>query len=222
MYLTQFEINGRRREARRLLGSPQAMHAAVMAAFPPGADAGRVLWRVDPGEHGVQTLYLVSREAPDLMHLVEQAGWETLTWRTADYDGLLGRLMSGQVWRFRLMANPTKAVRQDSEVPGGEGGRSKRFAHVTAAQQLEWFLSRTVGWGFDVPEGSVDGEPAALVVAREIRTFQRKGRTVTVSTATFEGLLQVRDPDVLRMALTGGIGPAKAYGCGLLTLAPVD
>ena len=42
---------------------------------------------------------------------------------------------------------------------------------------------------------------------------------MTLSTALFEGVLRVEDPAVLRTALVSGIGPAKGYGCGLLTLA---
>jgi hypothetical protein len=34
------------------------------------------------------------------------------------------------------------------------------------------------------------------------------------------GRLRVTDPDTLRNALPAGIGPAKGYGQGLLTLAP--
>jgi CRISPR system Cascade subunit CasE len=32
-------------------------------------------------------------------------------------------------------------------------------------------------------------------------------------------MLEVTGPDALRHALTSGIGHARAYGCGLLTLA---
>ena len=51
--------------------------------------------------------------------------------------------------------------------------------------------------------------------------FPRKGKTVTISKVTYEGLLEVRQADALRSVLTDGIGRAKAYGCGLLTLASV-
>jgi CRISPR system Cascade subunit CasE len=44
-------------------------------------------------------------------------------------------------------------------------------------------------------------------------------RDVHLRTATYDGLLDVTDPDALRRTLTGGIGHGKAYGCGLLTLA---
>ncbi|MEU7482087.1 type I-E CRISPR-associated protein Cas6/Cse3/CasE [Lentzea sp. NPDC042327] len=42
-----------------------------------------------------------------------------------------------------------------------------------------------------------------------------------LSAASFEGRLEITDPDALRHSLTHGIGHGKAYGCGLLTLAPV-
>lgn len=74
--------------------------------------------------------------------------------------------------------------------------------------------------GFTVPPGE-QKEPDVAVRGREQVTFQRQGANVTLSTAVFEGRLHVTDADALRSALVSGIGPAKGYGCGLLTLAPV-
>ncbi len=47
-----------------------------------------------------------------------------------------------------------------------------------------------------------------------------KGR-VTIKAVTYDGRLEVTDPDSLRTLLTSGLGKAKAYGCGLMTLAPL-
>ncbi|MBT2392365.1 type I-E CRISPR-associated protein Cas6/Cse3/CasE [Streptomyces sp. ISL-1] len=46
-------------------------------------------------------------------------------------------------------------------------------------------------------------------------------RPVSLVTVTFEGRLEVGDPGALRGTLTQGLGRAKAYGCGLMTLAPL-
>lgn len=214
MYLTQFEINPARRGAQKLLGSPQAMHAAVLAGFPSDdAHRGRVLWRVDSGRHRTY-LYVSSTQRPDLTHLVEQAGWPTTaTWACGDLGALLGSLTIGQDWRFRLTANPTRSTRV------GDRERSQRLGCVTAQQQLDWFLVRTAGWGISIPVK--DGNPEVVVNGRGVRSFQRQGSRVTVATATFDGRLEIVDPDLLRAAMVDGIGPAKAYGCGLLTLAHV-
>src|SRR5690606_28031685 len=60
MYLTRFQINPARRNARKLLSSPQAMHAAVRAAFQDAADyerpGARTLWRIDT--QATATVYL--------------------------------------------------------------------------------------------------------------------------------------------------------------------
>jgi CRISPR system Cascade subunit CasE len=219
MHLTRFDINGARRGARDLLASPQKLHAAVLAAFPPAAPASegreRVLWRVDQHQHQT-VLYLVSPRRPDLTHLVESVGWpNTHGWDTRDYTPLLDRLTRGTPWAFRLTANPVSSRRKTEDSP-----RSQRFGHVTVAQQTEWFLAHADRHGFTVPTG-VDKEPDVAVRGRQTLRFARHGRTVTLSTAVFEGRLEITDPGALRTSLVRGIGPAKAYGCGLLTLAPV-
>lgn len=217
MHLTRFEINAARRGARRLLSSPQNVHAAVLSAFPPGAaepsEAGRVLWRVDAV--GAAThLYLVSPGKPDLTHLVEDAGWpSTQGWVTKDYETLLERLAEGDRWAFRLRANPTRSGRKTSESPA-----TQRFGHLTVDQQLAWLTARADAAGFEIPVGQLDQLQAA-VVHREVVRFDRRGAQVTLAMATYEGALVVRDPVALRRTLTHGLGPAKGYGCGLLTLA---
>lgn len=214
MYLTRFEINPARRESRAMLASPQRLHAGVLAAFPeslPESEEGRVLWRLDEGNHDV-VLYVVSPNKPDLTHLVEQIGRPTYGWQTRDYGPFLDRLAAGQRWAFRLQANPVHNVRP------GAGTRGKRYAHVTVAQQTEWFLRHAERRGFSVPESSA-GAADLLVRSRRTHRFTRRGSTVTLTTAVFEGNLVVEEPTALRSALVDGIGPAKGYGCGLLTLA---
>ena len=213
MFLTRCEINPARRDARTLLASPQRLHAAVLAAFPDGhavpTAGGRVLWRLDEGAHDV-VLYLVSPTPPDLSHVVESVGRPTYGWETRDYDPLLGKITAGDRWAFRLRANPVhNAPRADSP------GRGQRLAHVTVDQQTDWFLRQARRYGFSVP----GTEPDMVVRSRRTIRFARGARTVTLSTAVFEGQLHIEDPDLARAALTGGIGPGKGYGCGLLTLA---
>lgn len=211
-YLTRFEINAARRDAMKLLASPQKIHAATMAAFPASEHrgTGRILWRVDvSGPH--HWLYLVSPTEPDLSHLVEQAGWPSKpNWQTREYTSFLTKLDADQRWAFRLRANPTHTVTED--------GRKRVFGHVTAAQKLDWLLSRTERLGVSIPTSSA-GEPDIIVSGIDQRVFQREGSRVTLTLASYDGTLEINDPDLLRAALTGGVGRGKAYGCGLMTLA---
>jgi CRISPR system Cascade subunit CasE len=51
---------------------------------------------------------------------------------------------------------------------------------------------------------------------------QRGGKGIALSTLDFEGGLAVTDPERLRVVLLAGIGPAKAFGCGLLLVRRMD
>lgn len=209
MILTRTHLNIRRPGARKLLGSPQAMHAAVMSGFPPGVDPGRPLWRVDLDDPLRPTLFVVSPTRPDMTHLEEQAGWPSApTTVSAPYTLLLDALEVGQQWAFRLTANPTHRATID--------GVQKVLAHVTVAQQTAWLVSRQEALGVSL--GDAD-QPTFHLTGREVRRFRRDTSTVTLARATFDGTLNVTNPDLLRTALTAGVGRGKAYGCGLLTLA---
>lgn len=216
MYLTRMPLNSRRRGCLTLLASPQRMHAAVLAGFARSiaTDQGRVLWRVDRVDHHTY-LYVASPFEPDFTHLVEEAGWPTTeTWLTRPYEPLLRSLVRGQTWGFRLRANTVHSVRTS---PGDQNTR--RQGHVTVKHQEHWLLERARRSGFTIPDGP-DG--AALVLReRDVVRFRRGDSPVTLSTATFEGRLVIDEADAFRRSLTHGIGRAKSYGCGLLTIAPL-
>ncbi|MFC8899488.1 type I-E CRISPR-associated protein Cas6/Cse3/CasE [Streptomyces cinereoruber] len=252
MYLTRFRVNTARTGARRLLSSRQVLHAAVMSSFPtllptdrPVPETPRVLWRLDHNAPGEVLLFLVSPHAPDLTHLVEQAGWPTALvdgpgWQTRPYAPFLDRLTKGERWAFRLTANPVHHIRRTDDEP------RKRTAHLTPYHQMGWLLDseRQEHGGFRIlekpkqkrllPGGTTHQgrehhgdryeltvhDQRSLAFDKSRATGARRGKPVTLVTATFDGRLEVADPDLLRRTLTRGLGKAKAYGCGLMTLAP--
>ncbi|MFI5755172.1 type I-E CRISPR-associated protein Cas6/Cse3/CasE [Streptomyces sp. NPDC051569] len=61
------------------------------------------------------------------------------------------------------------------------------------------------------------------ITDRQRHSFKKNGAgsSVTFHSATFEGRLVITDPAAFTARLLDGIGPSKAYGCGLLTLAPL-
>lgn len=226
MYLTRFQINPQRIGGRKLLSSPQVMHASVMSSFaevPDRADGPRVLWRLDRDSKSRTHLCIVSPYKPDLTHLVEQAGWPTTArWETYDYGPFLDRLSTGDQWAFRLTANPVHSVRNK------DGAPTKPTAHIGPRNQVRWLLQRQEAAGFKVvrrptasnAQDELDAHQLVVHSRREL-VFKKKSaqKPVTLVTVTYDGRLEVTDPDAFRRALTRGIGKAKAYGCGLMTLA---
>ena len=246
MFLTKIDLDPARRLARKYLGSPQVMHAVVLRATggDDGDGPGRVLWRADRGP-ATTTLYLLSPSEPDCTQIVAEAGAAGTRSMTLDYSPFLATLDAGQVWAFRLTANPSYSAPRGPEV------RGKRYGHVTVEQQRRWFIERTPRYGFelvpvpgtkaaeadDAASGaaattSADADAVAasasvVVVRRERPVFRRRNPDrdrrdrVTINRTVYEGVARVTDPDALRRALVAGIGRSKAYGCGLMTLARV-
>jgi CRISPR system Cascade subunit CasE len=221
MFLTRFQVNPARRGARKLLSSPHAMHAAVRAAFAAPQDheraGARTLWRLDTTASTRVQLFIVSPGRPDLTHLVEQAGWPTTeAWVTRDYDALLNSLRPGQPWAFRLTANPTHSGRKT-----GDAKDTQRFGYLREEEQSRWLVGRAAQHGFSLA-AQQDGRANLRLHRRQTQTFKRGMNAVTLTIVTYDGILQVTDADAFRQALTSGIGHAKAYGCGLLTIAPAS
>jgi CRISPR system Cascade subunit CasE len=234
--LSRIWLNPLRSGGQRLLGSPQRMHAAVLGGFAELAPADRVLWRLEVTNPHRPALLVLGPGRPDWTHIVEQAGWPTSDAdqvRVADYGRILDQVVLGRQFAFKLTANPVQNVRPSAPTPGGEPGRYQRVGHRTERHQRQWFLDRTAQWGFVVPsiptpgtalglDANADVDHAMRVTRRDRLSFTKgdSTRRVVIQTATFEGRLEVTNPDALRSALLRGIGPAKGYGCGLLTLAP--
>lgn len=219
MYLSRFTIDPERRGARSLLSSRHRLHAAIEATFDRERDrtAGRTLWRIDGLATSAPVLYVLAPSEPKRPYLVD--GHDRVATgevSTRSYEPLLDRLETGQRWAFRLAANPVQNAHNDKN----PAPRTKRYGHVTVAQQRDWLLCRAERAGFGVTKTS-SGERDLIVHDRSTTRFERDGSAVTLRIAAYDGVLEVTDPDALRRTLVQGIGHAKAYGCGLLTLAPV-
>ena len=231
-YLSRIWLNPLRTATQRMLRDPHVMHAAVLGGIPAQPVTERVLWRIEAGDPYRAELLVLTRSVPSWEHLVEQGGWpgaEEPQALVRDYTPLLERLGRGGEFAFRLRANPVTATRiplrpspaQERQLER-ERPRGVRVPHRTAAHQLAWLTERLGTWGFEAVD-TADGNADVLLAARERVSFT-KGRKerhrVVLSTATFTGRLRVTSPDQARRALLDGVGPARAYGCGLITLAP--
>lgn len=211
MYLSRIALNTESRNTLLALGSPHILHAAV-----EGGSKGhnqRNLWRVD-WLGGICYLLVLSPNKPDFSRLFEQCGYpgSEPRWETRDYEPLLSRLKQGQVWQFRLKANPTRSGSKEWD----ESGRGKVFSHVTEEQQKQWLLRRSETCGFALkPE---DFQVVGTKWHEFLKSNSSEGK-VTLRTVVFEGVLTVRHLEHFKHALVSGIGRAKAYGCGLLTIA---
>lgn len=118
-------------------------------------------------------------------------------------------------YRFSLLANPTKKVRVDN----ADGTRKKngRRVPLTGREELVgWLEKKTKGGGFEVKIESL------RTIPRGREYFHKAGAHGTHTAVEFQGELRVISPAEFRATVASGIGSAKAFGFGLLVLAPIQ
>lgn len=196
------------------LSSPQLLHGAVEKSID--GDKQRNLWRIDWFSN-ICYLLVLSEEKADYSHIVNQFGYldSEWQWETKSYNPLLSRLKQGQVWQFRLCANP---VRSSFKEKNQKSGRGKVFAHVTHDQQRQWLIKKSELCGFMLEEDAFDVVETKWL--QFSKGYKRRAK-VSLHIVTFEGVLTVTNVERFKQTLVYGIGRAKAYGCGMLTIAQV-
>lgn len=245
MYLTQLVLNPRSWSVRRDLGNCFEMHRLVMSGFPDvtaphGMEARAyldVLYRVEPLKRdGHITVLVQSRLGPDWSclptdYLLDEDEIESLNCKFIGdlYDGI----ESGQALAFRLRANPTKKARK---IENGETRllQGQRVALRGESELVDWLRRRGEQHGFCllsareapavhdlrvVQEANVHGWAPGRESEDEMEG-RSKARRITISSVLYEGHLRVTEVNEFRKALQHGIGPGKAFGMGLLSVAP--
>lgn len=225
MYLSRVFLDaaeGATPEGDWILRSPYRLHQAVYAAFDPRErGTGGILYRREPEMRDGRVVVLVQSECrPDWERgfAVELGRAETVEVRPLEH-----RLRSGQHLPFRLRANPTRRNRDGKRVALTSQGPHREHARAemerrgdSAANESrvgefllkEWLRNR-------LKEAAMDLE---FQVTDEGLTEDRPHR-LQFKSVRYDGVLEVGDPDLLRKLAREGVGSAKGFGFGLLSLA---
>lgn len=241
LHLSRLIPNLRSDSVRRDLANPYEMHRTLMRAFASAEDGGpgRVLWRREALLRGSLPAVLVqSIDAPAWERL--PSDWLCSSLRPA---GEIAAVCESKPWkpafsasqllRFRLRANPTKRLSARSTGPDGKPVDSawvgKRVEIVDPEQQVQWLARHGGDGGFRLAQVRAASPPPspvfAVTDAVDGKTMSMKrayGATMRIThlSVLFEGLLEVTDPQRFADKVARGIGPAKAFGFGLLSLGP--
>ena len=166
------------------------------------------LYRVDPLPGGRAAVLVQSSLEPD---------WD---YAFSNADHLLAAPSQVRIWdpvfangealRFRLLANTVKRVSlKDSDRDG-----PRVPVAATREAMSEWLATRARRCGFSI--SAIDAiKPGLTHWSKGAGT----GTGVKIRTVLFEGALHVQDAQAFAGAVASGIGPSKAYGCGLISLA---
>lgn len=219
---------GREREAvQQRLNGAYADHQWLWQLFPAAAGTARDFVFRRHEANGLPRFYVVSQRRPEANH----QAWQV---QTRDYAP---QIAAGTSLNFDLRANPT--------VRHGRDGKSKRHDVVMEAKKQllaarglphwadwdddtkpalysivqqrcgAWLARRGESMGFAIDADS-------LVAEAYEQHDDRTDRELRFNTVDRSGRLKVTDPHAFAGALAGGIGHAKAFGCGLLLVRRLD
>lgn len=251
LFLSRILLDLRSRQVRSELAQPYEMHRTLMRAFgkvPAGEGANArerfgVLFRADHDERrGRLIVYVQSLSKPDWSYLPLLRDYlsndaDQPNPACKDIAGPYGKLQNGQVLAFCLRANPTKRVAQEKKPDGGLKG--KRVGLLREEEQIDWLVrkgqEREKGkrGGFEIvtkevpgPKGVKQTTPCVKVTHEGVLEGRKggdaKSQRMLHLAVRFEGLLRITDADAFRETLVRGIGSAKAFGFGLLSLGPIQ
>lgn len=230
MFLSKVPVDPMSTVFRKDYADVHDMHRTLMSRFPeaPHDVSARehhgLLWRLDD-QGREMVMYVQSGERPDWGSLPE--GYLRGRAQVKCLQPVFSAVEEGAEFSFRLTANPTRSVLPPPN--GAPRPRGVRRPIHDPELQIRWLIRQAERCGFLLAE-SHGGEPDVLVLPRPPRVGyknappNKRGRDrlkITVTSVTFEGRLRITDAEAFRFALRTGIGRAKAYGCGLLSLAPV-
>ena len=120
---------------------------------------------------------------------------------------------NGHRLQFRLVANPVKTINDENGRQNAKGEVKKcRVPLVDDEAQRAW-LGRKL-------ESAASIE--SLIVDNKMPLYFRKrkeDRSGKIQPVMFHGILRVQNADSFQEVIRHGIGPAKAFGCGLLSIA---
>ena len=208
---------------------------AVQQRLDGGYADHQWLWRWFPAERGTPRDFLFRRHEGSglprfyvVSHRPPGASGDCWQVQTRDYAP---ELAVGERLQFELRANPT--------VRHGHDGKSKRHDVVMNAKMKLLAARGLTHWNDwlsdDKPSFDDVAQPAcnewlarrgeALGFAPELSTVvveghqqyrDKPGHDLRFTTVDMTGQLTVTDPQAFQKALLGGVGSAKAFGCGLL------
>jgi CRISPR system Cascade subunit CasE len=224
MYLSRLILNSRSRQVQRELADPYEMHRTISRAFPNGVFSVNrqedtttgALFRVDVHPHtGIPTLLVQSHQEPDWSFLLSPEknyllptdalplNVENPAMKQVDLQ-----LQTGQVLAFRLRANPTKRLKDSA----------KRVGLVREEEQLAWLRRKIEMAGGVLVSAQLAGQANLRGKLFTEKDDERRMRFVSTQ---FDGVLQVKNPDLMVKTIGAGLGSGKGLGFGLLSLAPV-
>lgn len=206
-YLTQILMPVRDVIGRLRVRDSYDWHQKLWEIFPNrDAEARDFLSRIDRSGDNYR-IWILSQSVPTRPEWCPAAGFATK---------IVSDMYFGYArYRFSLLANPTrkiKALKSD-----GTAKKNGRREAIRADTDLRaWLQRKAKQGGFDVNVDSLK------VIPRGSNYFSKSKSSGSHAAVEFQGVLTVQDRARFRETCIKGVGTAKAFGFGMLTIVPLE
>ncbi|MDT3741233.1 MAG: type I-E CRISPR-associated protein Cas6/Cse3/CasE [Candidatus Kapabacteria bacterium] len=213
MNLSKLTLNLKNRQVRNEINSPYELHRTLTKAFVLNGvlEENRILFRIESAKKmgfsaGKEVLVQSRTVEPDWRNLSIPDDYFLSPPQTKQID--LTKLDSG-FYQFKLIANPT--VKKNG----------RRVGLYSEDEHNEWLKRKGTQHGFEpVYINCSDFEIGSKTKTEDPKNELKKSDIYHIG-VTFEGILKIIDSGKVISSLHSGIGSAKAFGFGLLTIARV-
>lgn len=196
MYLSKVLVKG------PACHNPYEMHRVLWRAFPEDADAKRdFLFHVEHSDYACAEILMQSDRRPEVpSHALRIMACKS-------YQPVFTQ---GLQLSFLLIANPIKMIKDEGNRKNSRGETKKcRVPLIREDDQRAW-IERKLDKAAIIQTLIID--PANSLKFRK----SKEDRDGKIQPVRFQGILQVEDAGAMTALVQKGIGPAKAFGCGLM------
>ncbi len=205
-YLARIELSVEQIESLEIRDN-YIWHQRLWECFPSNPDQRRdFLTRIDLFEGGSRA-WLLARRCPECPEWCPEDCFSV--------KELSSTFLGHSLYAFDLRANPVKAITRRDE--RGNRMSSKRVPLIRQEDLCAWIDRKAHDGGFQID----DSKPLEIGPVLETH-FRKDDHSAYHGGAVFRGVLEVTDPARFKQTYESGIGSAKAFGFGLLLLAPIN
>lgn len=183
------------------------IHRLLWKLFPEDAEANRdFLFRVEQSDYSCAEILMQSNRRPE----VPSNAARILACKP--YQPVF---VQGQRLAFLLMANPIKMINDESGRRNADGEIKKSRVPLIREDDQRTWIERKLGAAASIETLVID--PVSSIKFRKVK----EDRAGKIQPVRFQGILRVEDAETMTALLQNGIGPAKAFGCGLMLVRRV-
>lgn len=198
MYLTKISMPIREKAVRNALSNNQLMHRMLCGLYGTSREKAGLLYRIRIEKMCVNVYMYsaISVKQELLLPFMTLVGCRDIT-------GVVEKIRPGTILRFDLLASPAK------KVAGGKNSRRVMLRNYD--DRCCWVEKRIMDAGCTVL--SMQENDGGTI---SFSHSQNKGGNGAASSKRYVGVMRVDSPATFCDAVAKGLGPYKAYGCGML------